>query len=89
LLNRVTITAPTLNLDMYSQDIRQAMYDEGWMDPSQSGVGQFFIDFTHGLLQNSNPAAGIMAKFDVNNPSGAALDQLKFYTRRVYTLLAA
>jgi hypothetical protein len=89
LLNRVTITAPTLNLDLYGQDIRQGMYDDGWMDPSQSGVGQFFLDFTHGLLQNSNPAAGIMAKFDINNPSGAALDQLKFYTRRVYTLLAA
>jgi hypothetical protein len=89
LLNRVTIVAPTLNLDLYAQDIRQGMYDDEWYDPAQSGVGQFFLDFTHGLLQNSNPAAGIAAKFDVNNPSGAALDQLKFYTRRVYTLLAA
>ena len=67
LLNRVTVVAPTLSLDQYAQDIRQQMYDDGWFDPSQSGVGQFFMDFTNGLLQNSNPSAGIAAKFDVNN----------------------
>jgi hypothetical protein len=89
LLNRVTIVAPTLSLDQYAQDIRQQMYDDGWFDPSQSGVGQFFIDYTNGLLQNSNPSAGMAPKFDVANPSGAALDKLTFHTRRVYSLLAA
>jgi hypothetical protein len=89
LLNRVTIVAPSLSLDQYAQDIKQQMYDDGWYDPSQSGVGQFFMDFTNGLLQNSNPALGMAAKFDVSNPSGAALDKLSFYTRRVYSLLAA
>lgn len=89
LLNRMTIVAPTLSQDQYAQDIRQMMYDDEWYDPAQSGVGQFFIDWTHGLLQNSNPASGIAAKFDVNNPSGPALDKLTFYTRRVYALLAS
>jgi len=89
LLNRVTLKAPTINLDQYAPyDLRQQMLSDGWLDPSQSGVGQFFIDFTHGLLQNGNPASGISAMFDVNNLSGANLDQLKFYTRRTYALLS-
>lgn len=88
LLNRVTVTAPTLNLDQYAQDIRQQMFDDEWFDGSQNAVGMFFLDFTHGLLQNSNPAAGISVRFDVNNPSGANADRLRFYTRRIYPLLA-
>ena len=65
------------------------MYDDEWYDPGQSGLGQFFLDFTHGLLQNSNPAIGMATKFDVLNPSGASLDKLTFYTRRVYALLTS
>jgi hypothetical protein len=88
ILNRLTITAPTLNLDQYWQDIRQQMYSDGWYDPAQASAGHFFMDFTHGLLQNSNPAPGINVKYDVNNPSGANLDQLRVYTRRVFSLLS-
>jgi hypothetical protein len=86
LLNRVTITAPTLNFDEYGNDIRQKMYDDEWWDPSQAGIGQYFIDFTNGAIQNSNPARAVAALFDVNNVSGANLDQLHFYTRRVFAL---
>jgi hypothetical protein len=86
LLNRVTVQAPTLNFDEYSPDIQQKMLDDDWYDAAQSMAGQYFIDFTNGLLLNSNPASGIAAIFDVNNVSGANLDQLRFYTRRIYTL---
>jgi hypothetical protein len=86
LLNRITIQSPTLNFDEYALDIRQKMYDDEWWDPAQTGVGQFFIDFTEGILQNSNGAAGMAIQWDVNNVSGANLDQLKVYTRRVWAL---
>jgi hypothetical protein len=88
LLNRFTVISPTLNLDVYAQDVRQRMYNDGWYDPALSAAGQFFFDFTHGLLQNSNAASGINLKMDVNNPSGANLDQLRFYTRRAFQLLS-
>jgi hypothetical protein len=86
LLNRVTITAPTLNFDEYVNDIQQSMLDNDWWDAAQSMTGQYFFDFTHGLLLNSNPASGVSALFDVNNVSGANLDQFRFYTRRVFPL---
>lgn len=86
LLNRVTLQSQTLNFDEYALDIRQKMLDDEWLDPAQSGVGQFFIDFTNGLLQNSNTATGLSAQFDLNNVSGANADMLEFYTRRVYSL---
>jgi hypothetical protein len=86
LLNRVTVTGPTINFDEYSNDIQQKMLDDAWFDADQSMTGQYFIDFTNGILLNSNPASGVAALFDVNNVSGANLDQLRIYTRRVYTL---
>jgi hypothetical protein len=89
LLNRITVKAPTMNLDLYAPDIRQQMIDDEFLAIGETGAGLFFLDFTEGLLQNSNPAAGISAEFDVNNPSGANLDRLKVYTRRVYSLLNA
>jgi hypothetical protein len=89
LLNRVTITGPTLNFDEYGNDVRQKMFDDEWYDPSQTATGQYFIDFTEGLLQNSNPAQGVLAQFDVNNVSGANLDQIRFYTRRIFALSPA
>jgi len=86
LLNRVTMTSPTLNFDEYALDLRQKMYDDELYDASQSGVGQYLIDFSHGLLGNSNAAAQMALRFDVNNVSGMNMDQLKIYTRRVFSL---
>lgn len=88
ILNRITLQSPTLNLDEYAQDIRQRMYEDNWYDPAQAAAGQFFLDFTHGLLQNSNPAPGFNVRYDVLNPSGANLDQLRVYTRRAFSLLS-
>jgi hypothetical protein len=39
---------------------------------------------TEGVIQNSNPAAGLLEQYNVNNPSGSFLDQLRIFTRRVY-----
>ena len=69
------------------------MIEDGWYDPSTLGasapysaVGQFFIDWTHGLLQNSNAASGLQHRMSVNNPSGAGQDRLRIYTRRIFGL---
>lgn len=86
LLNRVTAFGSTINFDEYANDIQQDMIDDEMYDPSQSLTGQFHIDFTKGILQNSNPAAGLDIKFDTNNPSGSNLDQYRIYTRRVFAL---
>ena len=86
ILNRLEIRGATLNFKQHWQGIRQAMIDDGFYDPAQNTTGQFFIDWTHGLLQNSNAAAGLQPIFSVNNPSGAGLDRLRIYTRRIYGL---
>jgi hypothetical protein len=86
ILNRLRITSPTLNFYEIWQTIRQAMYNDGFYDPSQSAGGQFFLDWTKGVLGNSNPAAGIQAQFEVNNPSGSGQDRFRIYTRRIKPL---
>lgn len=88
LLNKVEAYGAGINLKLYNYDIQQAMIEEEFYDPSQSLTGQYYIDFTKGLLQNSNAAPGLSVTFDVNNVSGANLDRLNIYTRRVYQLIS-
>jgi len=85
ILQRLTAASSTFNFDEYSQDIRQKMLDDEWLDPAQPGTGLYFVDWTNGTLNNANPAAGILAQFQVANPSGAFLDQLRIFTRRFYS----
>jgi hypothetical protein len=89
ILQRASMSSGTFNFDEYAQDIRQKMLDDEWVDPSQSAAGLYFIDWMNGTLNNSNPAAGIQAMYQVANPSGSNLDQLRFYTRRFYPPVAA
>jgi hypothetical protein len=84
ILNRVTMAGSTLDYDQYAQDIRQQMIDDEWLDPSQSAAGHFFIDFTDGLVGGAVPAGDLQIQLDVNNPSGASLDDLRVYTRRLF-----
>jgi len=86
LINRLKLQGSQLNYKRNWQAMRQAMIDDGWYDPAQTMTGQFFIDWTHGLLANSNAAAALQHQFSVNNPSGAGLDRLRIYTRRVFGL---
>lgn len=86
ILKRLECWGPTVNFKHSWQDMRQAMIDSDFYDPSQSMTGQFFKDWTNGVLTNANPAAGLLTKFAVNNPSGAGLDNLLIYTRRVFGL---
>lgn len=86
ILNRLRMQGTGLNFRQNWYEIKQDMIDNGFYDPSQSLVGQFYLDWTKGLLGNSNAAAGLQAQFSVNNPSGAGLDRLRVYTRRVYGL---
>jgi hypothetical protein len=84
LLNRVDTEGPTLVFDNYAQDIRQIMLDDEWIDGSQTAAGLYFIDFTDGAIgANTVDASTLSTFFDVNNVSGANLDDLLVSTRRV------
>jgi hypothetical protein len=89
ILNRLTVTGPTVLYDKYLDDIRQQMYDDEWLDPAQNGAGLSFIDWTDGVLANAIPASQLSVQFDVANPSGSNQDDLLIYTRRVYSPLPA
>jgi len=85
LLNRVVIDGTTIKFDCFADDIRQAMIDDEWLDPSQDGTGMHLVDFTDGVVQaNSVPAATFNSYLDVNNVSGANLDTISVFTRRVF-----
>jgi len=86
ILRRLRIQGSSLNYKEDAATIQQAMIDDGFYDPAQSVVGQFYLDWTKGLLGNSNAAAGLQPQFAVENPTGAGLDRLRIYTRRVYGL---
>lgn len=87
LLNELKISGPTVALDLYGNDIRRRMYDDGWYSVAQSATGQYFIDFTNGSYANSNPAAGLKVQWDVNSVTGPNADQFRIYTRRWLPLL--
>jgi hypothetical protein len=86
LIKRLEIKGNQLLFHKKWQEMRQAMLDEGFFDPSQTLTGLSYIDWTDGILQNSNAAAGMQAYYSVLNPSGSGLDQLRVYTRRVFGL---
>jgi hypothetical protein len=88
LLNRITVFGPTWSFDEFAQDIRQKMYDDEWVSPAVNAAGLYHIDMTNGILQNANPANGLLPQVNVNNPSGVYLDQLRVFTRRIYTVQA-
>jgi len=90
LLNRVVCAGQTLDFDKYAMDIRESDLADEWYDPSTTATGMYFIDFTDGAVRaNTVPAAGLQTYFDVNNVSGANLDDLNFFTRRLVPALPA
>lgn len=86
LIKRLEIQGQYLNFKKKWLEIREAMLDESFFDPSQTLTGLGYLDWTDGILQNANAAATIQAYYSVLNPSGSGLDQLRVYTRRVYGL---
>jgi hypothetical protein len=84
LLNKLVLRASTADFKLYYQDIRQAMYDDEWLDPSQAGAGLFFLDWTDGFFNNALIASTLQAEFDVSNPSGSNNDSLLTFTRRLF-----
>lgn len=86
ILNRIEMQGTGLNFKRRALGIQQDMLNEGFYDPSQSMTGQYFLDWTHGLLANSNAAAGLQHRLNINNPSGAGQDRIRVYTRRVFQL---
>lgn len=86
LINKIILRGADINFWENLADMQQKMLDDGLWDASQSFTGQIFLDFMHGLLANSNRAAGLQHTIDVNNPSGAGLDRLLIYTRRIFGL---
>lgn len=88
IVNRLEILGSSLNFKEEALDIQQAMLDDGLYDASQSMTGQYFLDWTKGILGNANAAPGLQHKISINNPSGAGLDSLVVYTRRWFPLAA-
>lgn len=85
ILNKAYIAGPDITFEKYAQDIREAMLDDAWVDPSTTATGMYHIDFTDGVVQANTINAGTLdLYFDVNNPSGAGLDDLNIFTRRLY-----
>jgi hypothetical protein len=86
ILQRITVNGPTYTYDEFAQDIRQKMYDDEWLAAAANAAGLYHIDMTNGVVQNANPAAGLLPMISVLNPSGAYADQLRMFTRRIYTV---
>jgi len=84
ILNRVTLSGSTLDYDLWAPDIRQVMYDDEFLDPSVTGTGTYFIDFTDGLVGGAVPASDLQMQLNLSNPSGANQDDLLVYTRRLF-----
>ena len=89
LLQRVQVDGDPITFDKYLQDIQQQMLDEEWVDPAQSFTGLAFIDWTDSTLANTVKASTLQTRFQVTNVSGANLDDLLIYTRRVFPPRAA
>lgn len=88
ILTRLEMQGSSLNYKEFALDIQQAMLDDGIYDPSQSMTGQYFLDWTKGLLGNANAARGLDHRFSILNPSGAGNDSMRIYTRRTFPLAA-
>lgn len=82
LLNKVKIQGDTLEYDKWSADIKSEQLWKRFIDPSQNAAGIYYIDFCDGYLTGAVNAALLQMRLDVNNVSGANLDQLRIATRR-------
>lgn len=83
LLNRLRINGDAIDYDKYAQDIREDGYDDRWFQVGSTPTGLYFVDFTDGLVGGTIAAPGLQFNFDDTNVSGANLDKLRFYTRRL------
>lgn len=83
ILNWLQFEGDPFSIKLRASDIRQKMLNDGWIDASQNAAGQYFIDWTDGVLGNSIVAGTMIGWLDVNNPSGANNDSLLIYTRRI------
>jgi hypothetical protein len=83
LLTKVRIDGPTLGLELWSDDIRQRMLDDEWLDPDETATGLYFLDFTDGSAGNTVDARYLATTFDIKNASGANLDSFLIFTRRL------
>lgn len=83
-LNRVTLATGAIDYDKFANDIKQQYLDDGYLDYAETNTGLYFIDFADGMVSGCIKAAELDAKFDVSNPGGANLDQLRLYSRRLF-----
>jgi hypothetical protein len=84
LLQRVQVDGTPITYDKFLYDIQQQMIDDEWYDPSQSFNGVAFVDWTDSVLSNSILASTLQTRYQVTNISGANLDDLLIFTRRVF-----
>lgn len=89
ILQQLTLEGAGIDFSEYAQDIRAEMYDNEWINPAANAAGLYQVDFAEGILQNANAASGLQPYTWVANPSGANLDQLRIFTRRLFTVSAS
>lgn len=84
LFQRLQLNGDAIDYDKWAQDIRQQDFDDQWFSISTTPTGLYTVDFTDGLVGGTISAPTLQTQFDVNNVSGANLDRLRFYTRRLF-----
>jgi hypothetical protein len=84
ILEKVELNGQKTDYMFFPEDLRQKMYDDAWVDVDQTLTGIYLADFCDGLISNFEPASTLISKFDVKAPSGANLDGLHIYTRRLF-----
>lgn len=83
IFQQLTLNGDAIDFQKYAQDIRQQMLDDDWISPKETATGLYYVDFTDGLVGGAVNAATLQEYFKVANPSGANLDKLRFFTRRL------
>lgn len=84
IFQQLTLNGDAIDFQKYAPDIRQQMIDDEWINVKSSpATGLYLVDFTDGLVGGTINAATLQMYFKVANPSGANLDKLRFFTRRL------
>ena len=83
ILQRLQVSSPDGDYDKYKTDILEDMLDGAYIDPSTNAAGMNHFDWTYGIAQNRLMANTLQTWFQVLNPSGANLDALRIFTRRL------
>jgi hypothetical protein len=90
ILQYLTLKENALDYYFSAQDIRQAMFDQAILDPSQTATGVYYVDFSNrepggnGLISGGVALSDLMNQIQCLNPGGANLDDFMVHTFRAF-----